>query len=479
MITVATVGAFAKRLPLEATVKMSGIALTEAHNRIVRVTAPDGVVRCGEAALAPTVTGELPPYTFEAVRYLAPLAVGCGFGEQPVNEPDLAAMAACAAAKLVPIGANDVLHNLDDISRHHDAHAVSGGSLKPIMLVVIIRVMGVGWLMERLGMAVNMAETSVASTVIAYGAVALPRLDWGTGVTNLYLEDDVCGAPITIPNNTIAPLDGLGLGARPNTEKLSAHRLGIRMSDFDLPLHYFATFERKHYPKGYEDPISQMADCYDDILLSEAYALVRSHRRTTALDAYFALPDTRVVNNKKSGRRGPKLSGTAQRLTGTDRMTLELQVVPSATAPSYIIVEVGLCDGASVIINDYPTKAAALSWQGLYRLIVSCKVRRARLPRQNQSSTAKRYNAVLARYDRVLLGPADAAEFHVRRIFLQIGTGYSFDNGEFDHIMYMLTALGIDEDKAELIWGHNAVPLFGLDPEKRGVATVAILLPQP
>lgn len=45
--------------------------------------------------------------------------------------------------------------------------------------------------------------------------------------------------------------------------------------------------------------------------------------------------------------------------------------------------------------------------------------------------------------------------------------------------MYMLTALGIDEDRAELIWGHNAVPLFGLDPEKRGVATVAILVPQP
>lgn len=226
-----------------------------------------------------------------------------------------------------------------------------------------------------------------------------------------------------------------------------------------------------------------MADCYDDILLSEAYALVRSHRRTTALDAYFASPDTRVVNKKKSGRRGPQLSGTAQRLTGTDRMTLELQVVLSATAPSYIGVEVGLCDDASVIINDHPTKAAALSWQGLYRrlhrLIVSCKVHRARLPRQDQSSTAKRYNAVLARYDRVLLGPAEAAEFHVRRILLQIGIGYSFDNGEFDHIKYMLTALGIDEAKAELILGHNAVPLFGLDPEKRGIATVAILVPQP
>lgn len=60
---------------------------------------------------------------------------GLDFFEQPVAAGDLAGMAAVAkAANGIAIGADEGIHSLDDISRHHREKAARGASLKAIKL---------------------------------------------------------------------------------------------------------------------------------------------------------------------------------------------------------------------------------------------------------------------------------------------------------------------------------------------------------
>lgn len=156
---------------------------------------------------------------------------GLDFFEQPVMGHDLETMAACARVASIPIGADEGFHHFQDIDRHHELGAAAGGSLKTIKLGGLIPVMAAGHRMDELGMSVNLAgktaETSIASAAIAHLAVALPRLDWGTSMTNQYLADDVTDTPVLIENGMITPPDGPGLGVRPNPDKLSQYRLDI------------------------------------------------------------------------------------------------------------------------------------------------------------------------------------------------------------------------------------------------------------
>jgi muconate cycloisomerase len=63
-------------LPLKKPVVMSGVAIAHAENVLVRIEAADGTVGWGEAASAPTMTGETQGGLVAAVRHLAPLVVG-------------------------------------------------------------------------------------------------------------------------------------------------------------------------------------------------------------------------------------------------------------------------------------------------------------------------------------------------------------------------------------------------------------------
>jgi L-alanine-DL-glutamate epimerase-like enolase superfamily enzyme len=64
-------------LPLKAPMKMAAETVTAAQNLIVRIEAADGTVGWGEAASAPTMTGDTQGGLVAAVRdYLAPLVVG-------------------------------------------------------------------------------------------------------------------------------------------------------------------------------------------------------------------------------------------------------------------------------------------------------------------------------------------------------------------------------------------------------------------
>jgi muconate cycloisomerase len=64
-------------LPLKTPMKMSGVTITTAENVLVRIEAADGSVGWGEAASAPTMTGDTLGGLTAAVRdHLAPMLVG-------------------------------------------------------------------------------------------------------------------------------------------------------------------------------------------------------------------------------------------------------------------------------------------------------------------------------------------------------------------------------------------------------------------
>src|SRR5262245_24332496 len=64
-------------LPLKAPMAMSGVTIANAENLVVRIEAKGGEVGWGEAASAPTMTGDTPGGLVAAVRdHLAPLIVG-------------------------------------------------------------------------------------------------------------------------------------------------------------------------------------------------------------------------------------------------------------------------------------------------------------------------------------------------------------------------------------------------------------------
>jgi muconate cycloisomerase len=64
-------------LPLKKPMKMAGVTIAHAHNVVVRIEAEDGTVGWGEAASAPTMTGDTLGGLVAAVRdHLAPLLIG-------------------------------------------------------------------------------------------------------------------------------------------------------------------------------------------------------------------------------------------------------------------------------------------------------------------------------------------------------------------------------------------------------------------
>src|SRR5215813_3120400 len=61
-------------LPLAKPMKMAGVTIADAENLLVRIEAHDGTVGWGEAASAPTMTGDTLPSLTAAVRnHLGPL----------------------------------------------------------------------------------------------------------------------------------------------------------------------------------------------------------------------------------------------------------------------------------------------------------------------------------------------------------------------------------------------------------------------
>jgi muconate cycloisomerase len=145
-------------------------------------------------------------------------AAGLDFIEQPIHGADLEGMQQIVAAGPVPVGADEGIHSIADIDRHHSLKAAHGGSLKIIKLGGIGGVIRGGRRAHALGMHVNLAsktaESSIANAAIVHAAVALPQVDWDVNVTHDYLVDDLTSDPMAIEDGHVAPPDRPGLGVQ-------------------------------------------------------------------------------------------------------------------------------------------------------------------------------------------------------------------------------------------------------------------------
>jgi muconate cycloisomerase len=156
----------------------------------------------------------------EALHYLrAVAACGLDFFEQPVEAHDLDGMARVAAAAQqsgLRIGADEGIHSLADIARHHQGTAAHGVSLKAIKLGGMRALLEASRCCEGFGMCVNIScktgESSVASAAAIHVAAGAPALAWGLTVTSPGLAEDVTAAPIRVENGHVAVLQGPGLG---------------------------------------------------------------------------------------------------------------------------------------------------------------------------------------------------------------------------------------------------------------------------
>jgi L-alanine-DL-glutamate epimerase-like enolase superfamily enzyme len=168
----------------------------------------------------------------EAVQYVRAIAgSGLTFFEQPVAADDVAGMAAVAAAADVAIGADESIHSLADIRRHHEGKAARGVSLKTIKLGGMRGVLAAGRLCAELGMSVNVAcktgESSIACAAGLHLAATLPQLAWGLTPSNEGLSEDVTGRPIRIERGHVEVSDRPGLGIDVDEDRVRRHRRDI------------------------------------------------------------------------------------------------------------------------------------------------------------------------------------------------------------------------------------------------------------
>jgi L-alanine-DL-glutamate epimerase-like enolase superfamily enzyme len=156
---------------------------------------------------------------------------GLDFFEQPVMADDLAGMAAVAAATDISIGADEGIHSLDDIRRHHERKAARGVSLKAIKLGGIRAVVEAGQLCGRLGMSVNIScktgESSVACAAALHVASVIPNIAWGLTLTHTALAADVTAQPVSTGKGHAGSLDRPGLGIDVDEDRVRRHRVQI------------------------------------------------------------------------------------------------------------------------------------------------------------------------------------------------------------------------------------------------------------
>ena len=124
-------------LPMKKPVKMAGETVTRADNILVRIEADGGAVGWGEAASAPTMTGETVAGMMAAVAYMAP-----GLLERPAD--DFAGVSAAMDAQMhgnsgAKAAIEIALHDLVGRATGKPLHAMLGGKRRdriPLLAVI-------------------------------------------------------------------------------------------------------------------------------------------------------------------------------------------------------------------------------------------------------------------------------------------------------------------------------------------------------
>jgi len=155
---------------------------------------------------------------------------GLDFFEQPVAADDLDGMAAVAAASDIAIAADEGIHAIADIRRHHAHKAARGVGLKAIKLGGIRAMVEAGRLCDTLDMSVNIScktgESSIACAAALHVASVIPGITWGLTLTNLNLAQDVTAQPVPMDRGFTNALDRPGLGIDVDEDRVRHHRSG-------------------------------------------------------------------------------------------------------------------------------------------------------------------------------------------------------------------------------------------------------------
>ena len=166
----------------------------------------------------------------QALRYVRAVeGAGLDFFEQPVMADDLDGMEKIQAATSIAIGADEGIHSLADIRRHHEAKAARGVSLKAIKLGGLRALVEAGRLCDSLGMSVNIScktgESSVACAAALHAACVVPNVGWALTLTHGGLAEDVSAQPLATAQGYAACLDRPGLGIEVDEERVRCHRV--------------------------------------------------------------------------------------------------------------------------------------------------------------------------------------------------------------------------------------------------------------
>jgi muconate cycloisomerase len=150
------------------------------------------------------------------------------FIEQPLPADDLAGLKALARATKTPIGMDESIHSLADIEAVKRAGA-KGLSLKLIKLGGFREAFAAGKLCRKLGLKINVAakiaESSIGTAAAVHLACAVPNVDWGVSLTNMYLAEDIVRRPIAIADGKVSLPDGPGLGVEVDEAAVARFRV--------------------------------------------------------------------------------------------------------------------------------------------------------------------------------------------------------------------------------------------------------------
>jgi muconate cycloisomerase len=137
------------------------------------------------------------------------------FLEQPLVPHDLEGLAELVRSSRVPIGADEGIHSLADVTAHADAGA-RGLSLKLIKLGGMSAAIEAGRLATERGLSLNVAakiaESGIASAAAINLACAAPSVEWGVSLTHFYLAHDIVKVPLAIADGLVALSNAPGLG---------------------------------------------------------------------------------------------------------------------------------------------------------------------------------------------------------------------------------------------------------------------------
>jgi len=137
------------------------------------------------------------------------------FVEQPLAYDDLDGLKTLTRSAKAPIGVDESIHSLADITSCAKAGA-SGVSLKLIKLGGMTAAIEAGKLCRKLGLSVNIAakiaESGISSAAALHLACAVPKADWGVSLTHFYLAEDIVKRPLPLKDGFVALPSGPGLG---------------------------------------------------------------------------------------------------------------------------------------------------------------------------------------------------------------------------------------------------------------------------